>query len=108
MIECPVENGAPASDFSSAQPDGQHIAFVSTRDRAWEIYLMNADGSSISRLTRGTAINQSPMWSPDGKRIYFESNGEILSMNLDGSSVVNVTNNPATDFHPSCTASARH
>ena len=58
----------------SYSPDGSRIAFVSTADGNSEIYLMNADGSGILRLTRDPAEDIQPSWSPDGKRIIFSSN----------------------------------
>lgn len=97
LTNYPGDNRDPAWS-----PDGQHIAFVSTRDRAWEIYMMNAGGSSVIRLTHSTAINQAPSWSPDGKRIIYESNSEIMSIDVDNLKAINLTLNPAVDFHPSC------
>ncbi|MEN3045271.1 MAG: hypothetical protein ABDH37_08700 [Candidatus Hydrothermales bacterium] len=32
-------------------PDGLHIVFVSTRDGAYDIYVMNLDGSNVKKLT---------------------------------------------------------
>ena len=46
------------------------------------IYLANADGSAITRLT----IGESPAWSSDGQRIAFERGGEIHVIDVDGSS----------------------
>jgi TolB protein len=97
LTNYPGDNRDPAWS-----PDGQRIAFVSTRDRAWEIYVMRADGSGVLRLTHSTAINQAPTWSPDGKRIIYESNSEIMSLSVDNLNAINLTNNSATDFHPSC------
>jgi WD40-like Beta Propeller Repeat len=37
----------------SWSPDGRKIAFVSNRTGTYEIYVMNADGSGVSQLTRG-------------------------------------------------------
>jgi len=39
--------------LDSWSPDGKQIAFVSNRTGTYEIYVMNADGSSVSQLTRG-------------------------------------------------------
>ena len=55
-------------------PDGRHIAFVSNSDGNSEIYLMNADGSGLLRLTRDPAEDTQPSWAPDGRRVVFSSN----------------------------------
>lgn len=59
-------------------PDGQQVAFVSRQHDHWEVYVVNADGSNLTRLTDtpalpdGTAANSvSPAWSPDGNTIAF-------------------------------------
>jgi Tol biopolymer transport system component len=41
-----------------------------------EIFVMNADGSGKSQVTRNGASNFSPFFHPDGKRIIFSSNVE--------------------------------
>ena len=77
------------------------IAFVSSRDGNAEIYIMNADGSGVTRLTTNSANDEFPAWSPDGSKIVFTSgrsgNDEIYVMNADGSSVTRLTNNSAAD-----------
>ena len=80
------------------------IAFVSTRDGNAEIYVMNADGTGVTRLTDNTAGDYNPAWSPDGKRIAFYSqrdgNAEIYVMNADGSDLTRLTEHPKDDFDP--------
>jgi WD40 repeat protein len=79
----------------AAQPINAQIVFQRYSDH--QIYVMAADGSSQTRLTN-TAINFSPAWSPDGKRIAFarnfpgrENHGfgitDIYTMAADGSDV---------------------
>lgn len=65
------------------------IAFVSDRDGTTAIYVANADGTGLERLTEGEA----PAWSWDGRRIAFHR-GEgpsgpagIYVMDADGSDV---------------------
>ena len=50
-------------------PDGRKIAFSSDRE-GLSIYVMNADGTGVVRLTTG-GRDESPAWSPDGTRIAF-------------------------------------
>jgi Tol biopolymer transport system component len=82
------------------------IAFVSNRDGNSEIYVMNADGSGQTRLTKSDekVNNDYPAWSPDGKKIAFVSdrdgNAEIYVMNTDGSLLIRLTNNKAGDYFP--------
>jgi len=39
--------------------------FVSNRDGNSEIYVMNADGSGMTRLTYNPAHDTCPAWSPE-------------------------------------------
>jgi Tol biopolymer transport system component len=69
--------------------DGQHIAFVSSRDGNAEVYAMKSDGSEQRRLTNFPLDDWGPLWAPDGKTIAFLSNREqidrIYLMGSDGS-----------------------
>jgi Tol biopolymer transport system component len=81
------------------------IAFQSNRaDPANEIYVMKADGTGVTRLTRSPGDDRSPSWSPDGTRIAFEStrdgNYEIYTMNADGTGPQRLTQNAALDRQP--------
>src|SRR6266513_4936169 len=77
---------------TSASGSGR-IAFVSDRDGNNEIYVMNADGTGLTRLTDGGAGY--PAWSPDGSRIAFSSardgHNNIYVMNADGTGVTQLT-----------------
>lgn len=80
------------------------IAFQSSRHGNWEIYSINADGSSLRRLTDNPADDLYPAWSPDGHRLAFTSgrdgNWEIYVMQDDGSSPIRLTDHPASDWYP--------
>mgnify|MGYP000114225791 CR=1 FL=1 len=62
-------------------PDGKQIAYRSLARDFENIYLMNADGSNVQKLTNG---NGNPKWSADGRAIGFViSDGNDLAMIRD-------------------------
>ena len=97
----------------SWSPDGKRIAFLSRRDGhvmngipTAEIYVMDADGRNQRRLTNNPSHDGSPSWSPDGKRIAFDSdrdgrfNWEIYVIDADGGNLQRITNHPDDDGWP--------
>jgi Tol biopolymer transport system component len=89
-------------DFHPAfSTDGKLIAFSSDRDgyRASEIYVMNADGSNVRRVTHASGWNGSPAWSRDGSWIYFyakrEGDSGIYHIRPDGSGEKRIVSGPA-------------
>jgi Tol biopolymer transport system component len=91
-------------------PGGTMIAFA--RDQAddddamfGDIFVMQANGTGIKRLTATSTGDSYPDWTPDGSRIVFFSyrtgNGDIYSMKIDGTDVRRLTTNAAVDSYPS-------
>src|SRR2546422_387437 len=90
----------PGDGAPPGPPDGTKTAFTSDRDGNAEIYVMNADGSGVARLTSDpSAASAAPDWSPDGSKIAFSRRWcssascfeSIFVMNVDGSGVNQVT-----------------
>lgn len=60
-----LSNNPAARDVHPApSPDGTKIAFESIRDGNQDIYVMDADGSNVTRLTLNAAGDASPDWQP--------------------------------------------
>ena len=52
----------------SWSPDGRRLAFSSGRDQgAGELYVLNADGKRLVRLTTNRFGDNAPVWSPAPK-----------------------------------------
>jgi Tol biopolymer transport system component len=102
----------PSIDYSpSWGPDGR-IVFVSNRTTGGKasLWIMNGDGSDQHRLTPRDFVwnEQSPVWSPDGKRIAFQAdrdvpvgNTELYVMNADSTGLKRLTTYPGQDNWPS-------
>lgn len=111
-------------------PDGSRIVFASNRaaydhelsdeeraqlelDPSWfmDVYVMDADGSNVQRLTDSPGYDGGTFWSPDGSKIIwrrFSEDGaraEVYTMNADGSGERKITDlgvmSWAPIFHPS-------
>src|SRR5436305_3317985 len=85
-------------------PDGKQIAFESTRDGKSAIYVMQADGTNLRKVTNSEAHDEEPRWSPDGKKIVFISQRDkhlqLYMMNADGSDQRRFTNGDDIDYQP--------
>jgi hypothetical protein len=77
---------------------------VTERDGNLEIYIINADGSSPTRVTNDPAEDFSSSWTSDGSRLIFDTNRdgnwEIYSIRLDGTDLIRLTTHPADDEFP--------
>jgi Tol biopolymer transport system component len=128
LVQLTKERGYDAECAFS--PDGKQIVFCSLRaaydhelspeeklrlqrDPAWfgDIYIMNADGSNVRRLTKAPGYDGGPFFSPDSQRIVWRRfdesgmNADVYTMKTDGSDVHRVTDfksmSWAPFYHPS-------
>ncbi len=105
-------------------PDGRWIIFTSLCEADLDLYLMDADGSNVRRLTADPGYDGGPFFSWDGRFIVFRASRpesrseleeyrallrqalvrprrlEIFAMRADGTGLSQVTNNGAANFAP--------
>ena len=83
---------------------GAIITWEDSRNGNTDIYAMEVQGGALARLTSHPAADDSPDWSPDGRRLAFVSerdgNKEIYLIGADGSGLERLTDNVAVDDHP--------
>ena len=107
VVFCSIRDAYPTNKLSEAE----RKRFGADPSYFGEIYIMNADGSGQTRLTRSAGYDGGPFFSPDGKRIVwrrFDESGtiaDVFTMNLDGMDVRQVTKlesmSWAPYYHPS-------
>ena len=100
----PVALAAFSSTFDEQtphySPDGQRLAFASTRSGAEEIWIANRDGSNPLLVTSmGGPQCSNPQWSPDGRTILFDSrrpgSGDLYLLQPDTGKLTRLTDDPA-------------
>ncbi|MBI5869598.1 MAG: PD40 domain-containing protein [Actinobacteria bacterium] len=106
-----IASGGPSVTFTTRQydrepaysPDGGRVAFSSNRDGNQEIYVIDLNNASETRLTRNTSGDYDPDFSPDGSKIVFQSirdgSSEIYIMNADGSVQTRLTTQAELQNH---------
>src|SRR6266849_4752381 len=71
-------------------PRAPRIAFVSDRSGLPQIYIVNSDGTGLSRISSTPNSAAQPTWAPNGKAIAFSSvdyvhpAGDILVVSPNG------------------------
>src|SRR5689334_13807818 len=95
--------------------DAADLAFVSTRDGVYAIYVMDADGGGQRRLTKeeatspdtpaGLFFGVEPAWSPDGGQVAFASRRggdfDLYVTGADGKGTRQLTDLKGEETHPS-------
>lgn len=101
-----------ANDRAPAwSPDGTRIAFTRLSGDQLDanglphsdLYVMNADGTQMRRLTAGLADESGPSWSPDGTRLAYAADGSSEPVPVGGVLVPSATPFPPIPTLPFAT-----
>ncbi|HEU4525699.1 MAG TPA: Ig-like domain-containing protein, partial [Gemmatimonadales bacterium] len=105
-----------ADSFANIQPalspDRTRIAFSSNRAGSYDLYLMDADGSNLQRLTTEPGREGEPVWTPDGSRLVYTVTREgaqpqLYALRPDGRPAQALTSEPGGHHSPSISADGR-
>jgi Tol biopolymer transport system component len=113
-----VRRVGPPGDWSDEEPrwsnDGQRIAFSSTRGQKgnFDVFVMNADGSNVIRLTDHPSNEQGPVWAADGQSLFFtgerDGRGEIYRVWLADKRVDRITSGLNRAIMPATSPDGRY
>ena len=102
----PVALAAFSSTFDEEtphySPDGQRLAFASTRSGAEEIWIANRDGSNPLQVTSmGGPLCSNPQWSPNGRTLLFNSRpagaADLYLLQPDTGKLTQLTTDPTEE-----------
>jgi len=87
-------------------PDGSQLAFESVTGNAFNLYVIDADGTSVRQITYDThRTDVQPAWSFDGVRLAFsrqkmDGTGGIWVVHVDGSKLKRLTGEAGANSRP--------
>jgi TolB protein len=98
--------------YPAISPDGKKLAFASTRDGFWDLYVMELATGKVSRITETPEYDGRPSWSPDGLWVAYESyvddSLDIFIRPIDDSQApVRLTDGLSADYAPAWSPGGR-
>jgi Tol biopolymer transport system component/DNA-binding winged helix-turn-helix (wHTH) protein len=76
----PILSSTRNENMAISSPDGKHIVFDSDRSGTWSVWLADADGGNLTRISQGGSAGY-PRWSPDSRHVaYFQIEGDVQSV----------------------------
>lgn len=79
----------------AVSPDGKFLAYMQLDGRTGNIYVVDLTTKAVTQLTYGEFQDLYPVWTPDGKAIFFDSAETpfitVWSVNIDGTNLTQVT-----------------
>ena len=97
--ESPIDAEPRLYSYPRISPDGRHLA-LDIRDQERDIWIWNFDGRTLTKLTFDPETDVGPVWSPDGKRIAYFTNGKGLRWQAeDGTGSVETLTTTGANIH---------
>jgi Tol biopolymer transport system component len=79
--------------FPTWAPDGTRLAFISPFGEVPGLYVVSADATGLSRITRSEPETMEISWSPDGARILFAQGRNLYTITPEGTDLAQLTHN---------------
>src|SRR4029079_14626911 len=94
-----IANFRGSNSSPAWSPDGRRLAVTLTKDGGSQVYMMNADGSGVTRVLTSPGIDTEATFTPDGQSLVFTSDrggtpqiyranllsGQVERLTFDGS-----------------------
>jgi Tol biopolymer transport system component len=65
-------------------PDGTRVALAKRSGHAANVWLLDLSRETSTRFTFGSAVDEDPIWSPDGSRIVYTSGSDLYQKQASG------------------------
>jgi uncharacterized protein YjdB len=93
-------------------PDRTRVALSSDRGGSYDLYVMDADGRNLRRLTEDPGAEGEPAWTPDGARIVYTSTSrtgvsQIASIKTEGGDLRPLTSSARDNRSPAVSPDGR-
>jgi eukaryotic-like serine/threonine-protein kinase len=86
----PLLTSADDDKHPRVSPDGKSLAYTSNESGREEVYLRALSGSA-ARVRVSTGGGGEPLWSPDGRRIYYRAGAALMAATVAPSPTLAVT-----------------
>jgi Tol biopolymer transport system component/predicted Ser/Thr protein kinase len=81
----PFITEARSATWPAWSPDGRTLAYVAEAEGTLQVFLRSLDAAQPIQLTRERwPVVSRPFWTPDGTRLYFVRNRELVSIGIAG------------------------
>jgi serine/threonine-protein kinase len=70
-------------------PDGKYMAYFSTESGRYEVYMRPYPEVNKGKWQISTGGGESPLWSPDGRELFYRNGGAVMAVPVDTKTTFN-------------------